>query len=395
MEQLVTLQQTVITLLSDDRGTNNPFANLVHPNHSGIFQSTSSIRENTLSALGEQYQRLLQKLPIQQGAISLDRSRLSDINPGANSAQIQGRPLMTSVTSQTRSPRLTSQDNNRLDDDAKRQWREQARAGSLRRRTPPEITPENSQLVEREGEIVEEFEEVKVSSVQIREFLDQYPEVRVLEMHPRGLSELVKSMAPRNMTPKAPIPSSPPLPPPARCPRLTSTAPKTSSTGVLEEGQGEDREAISAPSERFQRMQQSAPTRQTLSSSHCCGSEILNHAHNCFGPVVDTDDGKLHCKKCKWSVFDFTLGGSSRTFKTRDGLAHGKNCIINKFHSLLAPEDGSPGLAGFPIYRCFICQDCIFERDEISDHISQHTWDEICSEDCHTRFETCGRHLSN
>jgi hypothetical protein len=60
MEQLIVLQQTVISLLTQNT---SPQA-LIHPNHDVLFTTSTSARNNSVSALAQQYQRMAQSAPI-------------------------------------------------------------------------------------------------------------------------------------------------------------------------------------------------------------------------------------------------------------------------------------------------------------------------------------------
>ena len=93
MEQLIIMQQTVISLLSNG-AVNNVMTNLIHPNHNSVYTSASNVRQQTLSGLGSQYQRLLQAAPI---APSLTASP-DTINNGYNcfaKVQIQSKGLIS------------------------------------------------------------------------------------------------------------------------------------------------------------------------------------------------------------------------------------------------------------------------------------------------------------
>ena len=62
MQQLITLQQTVINLLMNGQAS-DMFA-VIHPHHREIERTSASVRQNSIGALGQQYQRLLQEKPI-------------------------------------------------------------------------------------------------------------------------------------------------------------------------------------------------------------------------------------------------------------------------------------------------------------------------------------------
>lgn len=66
MAERIALQQTVISLLTG----RDPIQNLVHPHHGTLLQSSSSARQNSINALAEQYQRMLQSARINQSAQS-------------------------------------------------------------------------------------------------------------------------------------------------------------------------------------------------------------------------------------------------------------------------------------------------------------------------------------
>jgi len=61
MEQLVILQNNVITLLTHSVTKGN---HSIHPQHHAIWRDSTSVRDNTLTALVQQYQRMSQSRPI-------------------------------------------------------------------------------------------------------------------------------------------------------------------------------------------------------------------------------------------------------------------------------------------------------------------------------------------
>jgi hypothetical protein len=77
--QLVTLQRTVITLLSD-RHSSGYLGAIVHPYHDRIYNASTSVKQESLSALGHLFQRLSTAAPIRN--IACDPLVLMGTNPG-------------------------------------------------------------------------------------------------------------------------------------------------------------------------------------------------------------------------------------------------------------------------------------------------------------------------
>ncbi|KAF7361035.1 hypothetical protein MSAN_01133900 [Mycena sanguinolenta] len=66
MEQMIILQNNVITLLGHSVVEGN---HSIHPQHKEISRRSRSVRDNTLTALAAQYQRLSQSRPIRRGLL--------------------------------------------------------------------------------------------------------------------------------------------------------------------------------------------------------------------------------------------------------------------------------------------------------------------------------------
>lgn len=88
MQQLLIMQQTVITLLTESRA-HDTLRNVIHPDHDTVYRTSSAVRSDTLCALGQQAQRLAQAAPVERpletppSALSAIRSP-QDTNGGYN-----------------------------------------------------------------------------------------------------------------------------------------------------------------------------------------------------------------------------------------------------------------------------------------------------------------------
>jgi hypothetical protein len=72
MEQLISLQQTWIRLLSGD--ANGSLIAVIHPHHDELYQSASAVRRRSIAALSEQYQRLLQAAPLSSAGVPASKT---------------------------------------------------------------------------------------------------------------------------------------------------------------------------------------------------------------------------------------------------------------------------------------------------------------------------------
>jgi YD repeat-containing protein len=98
LQQLVVLPSTVIHLIAgSDAPTNNHSFQIVHRNHDRISQTSSSVRQETLTALAEQLQRLAQAATIPSSPTGFAVANSSDAMEPTNAPNsppyAESRPL--------------------------------------------------------------------------------------------------------------------------------------------------------------------------------------------------------------------------------------------------------------------------------------------------------------
>lgn len=108
MEQLITLQHTVIALLSD-KHAGDAVGAAVHPNHTRIHETSYAVQQESLVALGQLYQRLSVAAPITRLASRDSTSTDSyETRKVASSARSRQTPTNTRRGSTEDKPRYGS-----------------------------------------------------------------------------------------------------------------------------------------------------------------------------------------------------------------------------------------------------------------------------------------------